>query len=98
MTEDRDNNPFNGVDQGPTNEELLRNWRNGLLFSTIIFPWLIAQSLLGYTWADFLLEQGVVLWSCLAAVTWWRAITHNVLTFFIALLAGWRAFIAVWRE
>lgn len=98
MTEDRDNNAFNGVDQGPTNEELLRNWKTGLCFAPIIFVWLIAQSLLGHAWADFLLEQGLVMWLCLAALTWWREHVRFILTLGIALLAGGKAFIAVWRE
>lgn len=98
MTEDKDGNPFNGVDQGPTNEELAANWRTGLLFAPVFFLWLIVQSLLGYGWAEVWLEQGLALWICLALVTWWRNAVWFCLTLALASLAAGRAFIAVWRE
>ena len=96
---DADHNPFNGLTRSPTNDELVFQWNRGLSVAPIVFLWLLLEALLmDSLWAGWAFEHGVIAWSCLAILTWWRPVLACLLTLLIAVAAAVKAFSSVCGE
>lgn len=95
---DVDHNPFNG-EREPTNEELLANWRTFMFVCLVAFVFLTLEAAcLGQGWAAQVLPHAVIVWLCLALLTWWRWIGISACVFVLAAIAGVRAFRKSWSD